>query len=131
MPADGAGFDALVERFMKLGAADRRAVLASLSPGERGLIERELAAARDERRRERDRARLADRQFAGYSPWLAAIIGGAMKDEQGEGSARTAACARAIVLAHRAASEQHDEGRFGRFLRQLGISPPGAVDEPR
>lgn len=133
MPGDTVRFDVLVERFMKLGGADRRAVLANLNPGERDLFERELAAARDERRRERERARLADRQFAGYSPWLAAIVGDAIKgkeDDDGTARSRTEACSKAIVLAHRAATEQPVEGPFGRFLRQLGL-PGTAADEPR
>lgn len=124
MRDDATRFDALVERYMKLGGADRRAVLASLTPSERDLFEREVAAARDTRRRARAQARSDDRQFVGYSPWLAAIIGEAIKGEAGPDRPRTGRCDEAIALAHRNESEQGDDegGLLGRLLRQFGVS---------
>ena len=73
-------FAALLERFGGLGRADRKAVLDSFTAEERIAFENAAAAEEKAQAEEEARQRQADRQFLGYSPWLAALVEPAVKD---------------------------------------------------
>lgn len=64
----------VVERLASLGAKDREAVLDRMSPDERLEIESTLRQHAEEKRIEEERQKRIDRQFLGYSPWLASLI---------------------------------------------------------
>lgn len=72
-------FSALLERYSGLGRADRKAVLESMDAEDRIAFENAIAAEVKSQEEEDARQRQADRQFLGYSPWLAAIVEGAVK----------------------------------------------------
>lgn len=123
MRGDTPEFAALVARYCGLGGADRKAVRRALSPSEFQALEDACA--------ELDRARgeqALERQYRGYSPWLAALI------EQSLGDGRTqlevtAACRAAIAGAHRSiVGDQDEETLVVRIARLLGIgAPPGGA----
>ncbi|GAA4044742.1 hypothetical protein [Parerythrobacter jejuensis] len=92
-------FSALLERFSGLGRADRKAVLESFSAEERLAFENAAAAEEAARIEEEARQRQADRQFLGYSPWLAALVEPAVKD--GDSKLGTAAV-KAVAQEHEA-----------------------------
>jgi hypothetical protein len=120
MPADATDLAALVERYRSLGAADRKAVRRNLSPSEFDALER--AGAEIDKAR---RAELApERQFKGYSPWLAALIEQALGNDQTQ-PAVTAECHAAIASSHLSIVEdQGDETLVARIGRLLGIGGP-------
>ena len=121
MPDEAAEFSAIAARFNKLGAADRKAVLANFSAAERAAFERELAEELKARRGEKENARLADQQFVGYSTWLATIVENTGDTERGE-RRLTKACENAVLTAHKATCEQADEPpALFKFLRDLGL----------
>lgn len=66
--------DELISRFAELGKKDRQAILQQLPQEDRARVE---GAFRDYLKREAaefDRQQRIDRQFHGYSPWLASLI---------------------------------------------------------
>lgn len=64
----------LIERLAMLGAKDREAVLARMSGDERIDVENALDRHLEDQRLEEERQQRIDRQFLGYSPWLASLI---------------------------------------------------------
>ncbi|MEM1051303.1 MAG: hypothetical protein AAGI28_04335 [Pseudomonadota bacterium] len=70
----------LIERLSALGKKDRDAVLSRMSADERGDIENALAHHLEAERLEEERQQQIDRQFLGYSPWLAALIEAAQEN---------------------------------------------------
>lgn len=118
---------ALLDRFMRLGRADRKAIVANLSPQDRALV---LMAVEDEQQQlkaEKLRRLRADRQFAAYGSWLAPIVESAT--EGGE-TGLTEAAVQAITVCHREmiASQAASEGdwwhqvadRFSDMVEALG-----------
>ena len=92
-------FQTLLTRFNGLGKADRLAVLEHFDAEERLAFE---AAVEDEDRRRAEleaRQHVADRQFLGYSPWLAELVETSLKPE---GSMLTAETTRALASEHSA-----------------------------
>jgi hypothetical protein len=121
MPADSTDFAGLVERYRTLGAADRKAVRRNLSSDECRAIERAEA--------EIDRARRSEltpeRQFRGYSPWLAALIDQVLGGDRAPPEL-TAECRAAIASSHLSIVEdQGEETLIGRIGRLLGIAGLG------
>lgn len=112
-----ADFSALLERFAKLGRADRKAIMANLSAEERIVFEQAIAAEEGARSAEESRRRQADRQFLGYSPWLAALVEGALKRDEVKLAPEAA---KALVVSH------------GALIADQGIEPRdgwrGALD---
>ena len=89
----------VVERLAQFGSKDREAVLRKVSAEEREQIESALHDHEEELRLEAERQRRIDRQFLGYSPWLAELV------EQSENSTpdRLAdTCAKALWEIHSA-----------------------------
>lgn len=125
MPADGSEFAALVERYRSLGAADRKAVQRKLSPGEFNALD--SACAESERARRAEQA--PERQYRGYSPWLAALIEQALGDDRTQPEV-TAECRAAIAGTHVSiVGDQREETFAARVGRLLGIaSPVGAAE---
>lgn len=64
----------LIERLAELGDRDREAVLRRMSPEERDDVENALSKHLEAARIEAERQQQIDRQFLGYSPWLASIV---------------------------------------------------------
>lgn len=88
-----------VARLADLGGKDRKAVLALVTADERHRIETALQHSLKEQRAEEERQRRIDRQFLGYSPWLASLV------EQAQDSAPetlTDPCAKALWDVHSA-----------------------------
>lgn len=117
MPSEASEFAALVERYRSLGTADRKAVRRNLSPSELEALESAYA--------EIDRARRAEqapeRQFKGYSPWLAGLIEQALGDDRTQPEV-TAECRAAIAGTHRSiVDDQGEETLFARIGRLLGV----------
>ena len=91
--------DQLVERLAALGRKDREAVLARMSPEERGDVENALNHHLEEERLEEERQERIDRQFLGYSPWLASLI----EEAQGNTAAGLSeTCSKALWDVHAA-----------------------------
>ncbi|MEO0828924.1 MAG: hypothetical protein AAFY03_00495 [Pseudomonadota bacterium] len=63
-----------IMRLCALKEKDRQAVLMQLSPEERNEIEFALRQLEEAQAAEAERQRQIDRQFLGYSPWLATLI---------------------------------------------------------
>lgn len=95
-------FAALLERFSGLGRADRKAVLESFSAEERIAFENAAAEEEKARAEEEERQRQADRQFLGYSPWLAKLVEPAVKDGECGLAPQTA---KSIAAEHKALIE--------------------------
>src|SRR5687768_12980434 len=124
MPADSTDLAALVERYRSLGAADRKAVRRNLSLDEFEALERAGAEINKARRSE-----LApERQFRGYSPWLATLIEQTLGSDQAQPDV-TAECCTAIESSHLSIVEdQGDETLVARLGRLLGFGgPSGSV----
>lgn len=99
MADDQNEFAALLDRFSGLGKADRKAVLEGFSAEERSAFESAIAAEEKEQAAEEERQRKADRQFIGYSPWLADIVEGVVK---GRESNLAPEAAKALAAEHKA-----------------------------
>ena len=109
---------ALIDRFSRLGPADRKAVRARLSPEERAALERECA---ETVRPRADVSPEAHRQFRGYSPWLAKLIERSAADDA-EQSPFSDACRAAISGAHVSTAEDHrEETSLRRTLVRFGL----------
>lgn len=89
--------DNLIERLSELGRRDREAVLNHLSHDRRTAVENALHHLSEERRVEEERQRRIDRQFLGYSPWLASVI---ERCEHSQPSHLTEAAAAALWSIH-------------------------------
>ena len=121
-------FSALLARFAGLGRADRKAVLASFTADERIAFENAMLAEEKAAADEEERRRQADRQFLGYSPWLAAKVEPAVKD----GDTKLAPAAlKAVVAEHEALIANHGSeprsGWRGVFDRLADIFAPAGV----
>ncbi len=123
MAVDSPDFTALVERYRSLGAADRKAVRRNLSPSELETFENACAEIGRARRAEQ----APERQFRGYSPWLAALIEHAMAEDQTLPEV-PAECRAAIVSAHLTMiDDRRDETIAARLGRLLGIPAPSSA----
>ena len=71
----------VAERFSRMNAADRKAVLASLNEAERHSLTSALAQKLKDDAEEDDRKRRMDRQFSAYSPTMAQLLESAVKDD--------------------------------------------------
>lgn len=91
--------DMLIERLAMLGTKDREAVLARMSVEERGDVENALDTYVEAERLEEERQQRIDRQFLGYSPWLASLIEGA---QTGTSPALSETCSKALWDIHSA-----------------------------
>ena len=89
----------LIERLATLGTKDREAVFARMSVEERGDVENALAKYLEAERVEEERQQRIDRQFLGYSPWLASLIEGA---QAGTAPALSETCSKALWDIHSA-----------------------------
>jgi hypothetical protein len=120
MPAEPSEFAALVERYRSLGAADRKAVRRALSASEFEALENACSDLDKARR-----AELApERQYRGYSPWLAAPIEQSLGDDRTQPEV-TAECRAAIAATHRSiVDDQGEESVVARLGRLLGIGAP-------
>ena len=98
MADNDADFAALLARYSGLGRADRKAVLASFTPEERIAFENAIAADEKIATEEEERRRQSDRQFLGYSPWLAKIVEAAVKEDN---SKLAHEAAKAVVIEHK------------------------------
>ena len=113
---------ALVERYRSLGAADRKAVRRNLSPSEFAA----LASACAEADRAQRAEQAPERQFRGYSPWLAALIEQALGEDRTQPDV-TAECRATIAGSHLSiVGDQREEPLLTRFGRLLGIAAPDA-----
>ena len=119
MPAEPQDFPALAERFRRLPAADRRAVLARFSPAERRMFERRLAAEIEERHLRLAEERRAELQFSSYSPALAGKVERAVRGERAGELQLTEACAAALARAHSAISSPPGDAGLAGLLRKL------------
>lgn len=119
MPAEAPDLPFLIERFKKLHAADRKAVRAHLSPSERDAVNQ--ACLTDGHSPEDTGTTHANRRLAGYSPWLARTVAGAIAGKDGEPALPPATRA-ALVAAHESTLEEGPgENPMAKFLRQLGL----------
>lgn len=98
----------LLQRLEGLGRADRKAVLDAMSAEDRIAFDQAVEAEALERLAEEERRRQADRQFHGYSPWLAGVVEAAVK---GDGGKLSPVAARAVSDEHAAllASQKLDQ----------------------
>lgn len=109
---------ALIDRFSRLSPADRKAVRARLSREERAALERACAETVKARA---DVSSAADRQFRGYSPWLANLIERSAADDA-EQSPFSGACRAAIASAHESTAKDHrEETSLRRTLVRFGL----------
>lgn len=119
MPDQDSEFALLLQRLEGLGRADRKAVLSAMSAEDRVAFDQAVEAEAQERLAEEERRRRADRQFHGYSPWLAGIVEAAVK---GDGGKLSPATARAVGDEHAAllASEKlEDRSPLGAMLAKV------------
>lgn len=125
MSGDAIELAALVERYRSLAPADRKAVRRNLSPSELEALESARAEVDAARRSEAP----PERQFRGYSPWLAALIEQALGDDRTQPEV-TAECRAAIAGTHVSiVGDQREETFAARVGRLLGIaSPVGAAE---
>ena len=122
-------FAELLRRFNGLGRSDRKAILDTFSAEERLAFENAAAAEKRANAVEEARKRQADRQFLGYSQWLAEIVEGCIK---GDSAGLAPAAAKAVAAEHArlAASETSMRGEGWRGLldrAQYFLSPPPQV----
>ena len=123
MPVDVDPFENLAARFRRLGGADRRAVLAKLGASERRAFERRLLAQVEEERRKLAEERRADRQFARYSPSIAAKVERAVRGDTSDEAGMTQACAAALARVHQAAEDLAEPSGLEQLLRKFGLAP--------
>jgi hypothetical protein len=125
MPGDATELSALIERYRSLPAADRKAVRRNLSPSEFEALENACAEIDATRRSEA----APERQFRGYSPWLAALIEQALGDDRALPEV-TAECRAAIAGTHLSiVGDQREETFAARIGRLLGIVGPAGAPE--
>ena len=129
MPSGAPDLALLIDRFRKLRVADRKAVWAHLSPGEREALDK--ACLHDDNATEGAGARDPNRRLQGYSPWLARAVAAALADKDGEPGPTPAGRA-ALFAAHESTVEDGpDDTVLARLLRQLGVLGAGADDARR
>lgn len=95
-------FTDLLTRFERMSRKDQQAVLDHFDAEERTTFEAAIDAERQTREEERQRQRVSDRQFLGYSPQLAAIIERAVS---GNAEGLTPAAMQALAAEHRTSIE--------------------------
>ncbi len=66
----------LIAKFSSLGKADQKSILGRLSPEERLSLEMSMRAEAATIAEEEERQRKIDRQFLGYTAWLADLVEG-------------------------------------------------------
>lgn len=113
--AEPADFGALARRFQSLRQPDRRAVLASFSPNDRALFEQALAEQTQADREEEERRQRTDKQFHGYSPWLADVITEALADPNAT-SRMAPRAAKALAAQHQVLLENSGQADQGGIL---------------
>ena len=123
MSGDGTGLAALLERYRTLGFSDRKAVRRNLSPSELEALENACVEFDKAKRAEQS----PERQFRGYSSWLASLIEQALGNNQSH-PGMTAACCAAIASSHLSMlDDRNDQTVAVRLARLLGIASPVGV----
>ena len=95
-------FADLLSRFDRMNRKDQQAVLDHFDTEDRATFEAAIAAERQTLEEERQRQRVSDRQFLGYSPQLSAIIERAVA---GNADGLTTAAMQALSAEHRSSAE--------------------------
>ena len=75
----GHDFSSLLDHFDTLSKADRRRVLSSFSAEDRTAFDRAVAAEAKSRKDKAEYDRKVERQFVGYSSWLAELVKNALE----------------------------------------------------
>lgn len=129
---DPDGFEALLARFARLGRADREAVMAALGPDERAQVAAAIARQVAAGQNAIATAREAGRQYAGYSPWLAAIVRSATEGDPLPGAVGERV-RRAVTEAHGStgSSNQMPTESLWNQVRRLGTRLIDGEARPR
>lgn len=130
--ADGKPFTELLERYHSLGSADRKAVLDNFDASDRMAFEAAAVSAAKAQEEEQLRQLRADRQYAGYSPWLGDLVEAATLRTQAADHL-TDAGKKALMEAHRELCEKSDTQPivpgWRLFLKQLFSFEPQAAEQ--
>lgn len=125
MPSEAPEFHTLAARFADLPPADRKAVLAKLDAEDRTRVMAKIASCAEEIAAEEERERRIDRQFVGYSPWLAETLEVCL-DGRATSAGLTPRAARSLCAHHKARLDDRTEDEptglrswFDRLLNPL------------